>query len=203
MTQNPANKQWPKIGPRLPVNVPTPHGTVQVQLAELSSGPVMVITAGEMPDVPTVRFQSACVFGEGLRAKDCDCGEQLDAAMREICQVGGVVTYAWEEGRGGGIAHKLNAIALQQQHGINTREAFEKLGLPAEPRTFDNHVEALRLVFSGSEIRFASRNPAKISALERAGISISQRITLDTPMTDERKEYLEAKIPALGHINKS
>lgn len=161
----------------------------------------MVITAGEASEIPTVRFQSACVFGEGLRAKDCDCGEQLDAAMREICQVGGVVTYAWEEGRGGGIAHKLDAIALQQEHNIDTREAFEMLGMHPEPRTFDNHVEALKLVFPGNEVRFASRNPAKISALERAGISISQRITLDTPMTDERKQYLDAKIPALGHLN--
>lgn len=168
-----ARRQWPKIGSRTPVRVPTPHGEVQVQLAELPGGDVLVFTAGEPSDVPVVRFQSACVFGEGLRAKDCDCGVQLDAAVKAICEGGGVLTYAWEEGRGAGIARKLDAIALQQESGIDTRQAFEQLGMPAEPRNFDNHVAALRAVFSGSEVRFASRNPSKIAALNRAGIQVS------------------------------
>lgn len=187
----------------MPVRIPTPHGNVEVQLAELPSGNVMVFTAGEPNDVPVVRFQSACVFGEGIRAKDCDCGVQLDAAVKAICDNGGVLTYAWEEGRGAGIARKLDAIALQQEKGFNTRQAFEELGMPSEPRNFDNHVAALRTVFSGSQVRFASRNPAKIAALARAGIELSERITLDIEMTGEREEYLAKKLPALGHIHES
>ena len=196
-----AGRQWPRIGAREPVRIPTPHGEVQAQLAELPGGDVLVYTAGESADVPMVRFQSACVFGEGLRARDCDCGVQLDAAVKAICESGGVLTYAWEEGRGVGIARKLDAIALQQQKGINTREAFEELGFPTEPRTFDNHVAALRKVFAGAEVRFVSRNPAKIAALQRAGIGVSERINLETEMTSERQDYLARKIPALGHID--
>lgn len=193
--------QWPRIASRPPVNIPTPHGDVDVQLAELPSGPVMIITAGARTPVPFVRFQSSCVFGEGLRARDCDCGVQLDAAVRAICKDGGVITYAWEEGRGAGIARKLDAIALQQEKGIDTREAFEELGMPVEPRNFDNHVVALRMVFAGSKVRIASRNPAKIAALMRAGIGVTERIVLETQMTGERAEYLARKLPALGHID--
>lgn len=185
----------------MPVRIPTPHGELLAQLVELPEGNVLVYTAGEPGVVPVVRFQSACVFGEGLRAKDCDCGVQLDAAVKAICDNGGVLTYAWEEGRGAGIARKLDAIALQQKKGINTREAFEELGMPMEPRNFDNHVAALRRVFDGSEVRFASRNPAKIAALKRAGIEVSERITLETEMTGERAEYLAKKLPALGHLD--
>jgi GTP cyclohydrolase II len=98
-----------------------------------------------------------------------------------------------------GIARKLDAIALQQEHGINTAQAFEQLGLQTEPRTFDNHVEALRRVFSGSAVRMASRNPAKIEALTRVGIEVVERITLETAMTEERLDYLSGKLTALGH----
>lgn len=201
MTQDLPNRQWPKIAARNPVRIPTPHGEVEVQLAELPSGPVLVFTAGECAETPVVRFQSACVVGEGIRAKDCDCGVQLDAAVKAICEAGGILTYAWEEGRGVGIARKLDAIALQQDKGLDTREAFEQLGIPSEPRNFDNHVAALKLVFSGSLVRFASRNPEKIAALNRAGIDVAERITLKTEMTGERIEYLTRKLTALGHID--
>ncbi len=113
------------------------------------------------------------------------------------------MTYAWEEGRGAGIARKLDAIALEQEKGIDTGQAFEELGMPIEPRNFDNHVVALRKVFGGSKVRFASRNPAKIAALERAGIGVSERIALETEMTGERVRYLASKLPALGHIDES
>lgn len=196
-----ARRQWPRTGPRAPVRIPTPHGDIEAQLVELPEGNVLVYTAGEPSDMPVVRFQSACVFGEGIRAKDCDCGVQLDAAVKAICDDGGVMTYAWEEGRGAGIARKLDAIALQQERGIDTAQAFKELGMPIEPRNFDNHVAALRKVFGGSEVRFASRNPAKIAALQRAGIGVAERITLETEMTGERVDYLASKLPALGHID--
>lgn len=201
MTQNTARRQWPKISSRAPVRIPTPHGDIEAQLVELPEGKVLVYTAGSPSDAPVVRFQSACVFGEGIKAKDCDCGVQLDAAIKAICDDGGVVTYAWEEGRGVGIARKLDAIALQQEKDIDTAQAFEELGMPIEPRNFDNHVAALRKVFDGSEVRFASRNPAKLAALQRAGITVSERIKLETEMTGERVEYLASKLPALGHID--
>lgn len=201
MTQKVPSRQWPKFAGRTAVRVPTPHGSVTAQLAVLATGPVLVYTGGPAVEVPLVRFQSACVFGEGLRATDCDCGEQLIAAIKTVCEEGGVITYAWEEGRGAGIARKLEAIALEQERALNTANAYKMLGLEPEPRTFENHVAALRLVFSGTKVRLASRNPAKIAALHRAGIDVIERITLRTPMTEERTEYLAAKLPALGHFS--
>jgi GTP cyclohydrolase II len=192
--------QWPQITERPPVVVPTQAGDVQVQLAPIGNASILIVTSVRSVDVPVVRFQSACMFGEGLRAVDCDCGAQLEAAVGLICSRGGVLTYAWEEGRGLGIAAKLDAIALEQSLGIDTAEAFSRLGRPAEPRTFDNHVAALRMVFGGDAVVLASRNPAKVEALRRAGISVVDRIDLQVPVTPERERYLESKIAALGHF---
>lgn len=192
--------QWPKIANRPPIVLPTPHGDALVQLATPNGVNMLVVTSLGAVPVPVVRFQSACVFGEGLRATDCDCGVQLDAALKLILRQGGVLTYAWEEGRGLGIALKLDAIALQQELHIDTADAFARLGQPAEPRSFANHVLALRTVFSGSEVRLASRNRAKITALSEAGIAVIERIDLEIPRTPERDEYLASKIAALGHL---
>ena len=173
---------------------------MQVQLAQGEKSDILVITSMRAVDVPVVRFQSACVFGEGLRAVDCDCGVQLEASVRLICQDGGIITYAWEEGRGLGIAAKLDAIALEQGRGIDTAEAFRLMGQPREPRTFDNHVAALRTLFAGDSVRLASRNGAKVEALGRAGIKVVELLQLDTPSTPERERYLSSKIAALGHL---
>jgi GTP cyclohydrolase II len=140
------------------------------------------------------------MFGEALRATDCDCGVQLEAAVKAICAEGGIITYAWEEGRGLGIAGKLRAIALQQSKGIDTAEAFRILGHPPEPRSFDNHVAALRLVHDGTQVRLASANPAKVAALARAGFEVVERLTLEIPTTPERASYLEEKTTSLGHL---
>lgn len=159
--------QWPSIGGQVPVRIPTAAGEVHVQLARVSGADMLVITSAACVDVPLVRFQSACVFGEGLRAVDCDCGAQLDSAIGEICAQGGVVTYGWEEGRGLGIAAKMEAIVLQQTKGMSTADAFARLGHKAEPRDFANHIAALRLVFGGSDVRLASANPTKIAGASR------------------------------------
>ena len=99
-----------------------------------------------------------------------------------------------------GIAKKLDAIALQDSQGLNTAEAFKAIGCKPEPRDFKNHIAALRLVFSGTEVRLGSRNPHKIAALETAGFRVSERFTPETKSTDERQAYLASKIAALGHL---
>lgn len=200
MKENAIEGQWPIISSRRPIKLPTAWGDVFVQLAQVGGSSLLVVTSPHAVELPVIRFQSACVFGEGLRAVDCDCGVQLDAAIALICREGGVVTYAWEEGRGLGIAKKMDAIALQQAEGINTAEAFARLGVPAEPRNFDNHVSALKMIFSGPKVRLASRNAAKIAALARAGIEVAERIDLEVPTTPERNSYLASKIAALGHL---
>lgn len=160
---------------------------------------LLVISSGKKVEVPLVRFHSACAFGEGIGATDCDCGVQLEAAVEAVIRDGGFVTYAWEEGRGIGIAKKMAALALQQVEGLDTAEAFTKLGYPPEPRSFVNHVAALRQIFGGPSIRLASANPAKVAALAHAGILVAERLKLTVPLTNERATYIASKVLALGH----
>ncbi len=199
MTDSNSGCEWPQISDLVPIAIPTVHGTVYAQLADVGSEKLLVISSGKRVDVPLVRIHSACAFGEAIGATDCDCGVQLQAAIEAIVRDGGLVTYAWEEGRGVGIAKKMEALALQQDEGLNTAEAFGMLGYPPEPRGFANHVAALRQIFDGPAIRLASANPAKEAALAVAGITVTERIKLPVPLTTERANYIAGKVSALGH----
>lgn len=199
MTDNKSICEWPQISDLPPIAIPTPHGTAFAQLACVSDQKVLVISSCQKVDIPLVRFHSACVFGEGIGAIDCDCGVQLEAAIEAVVREGGFVTYAWEEGRGIGISNKMAALALQQAEGINTAEAFAKLGFPPEPRDFTNHVIALRQIFHGPSIRLASANPSKEAALAEAGLEVVDRVKLAVPLTSERATYIAGKVLALGH----
>jgi GTP cyclohydrolase II len=191
--------EWPQFSTIPPIVIPTAHGPVFAQLATAGGSEILVITSRQRVEIPLVRFHSSCAFGEGIGATDCDCGVQLEAAVAAIVQDGGVITYAWEEGRGVGIVDKMRALALQQSKGMTTAEAFIALGHTPEPRTFANHVAALRQVFDGPSVRLASANPAKVKALEDAGIAVAERLKLDVPLTPERSAYVAGKVTALGH----
>ena len=182
------------------VLVPTPNGTLHVRAIDVNGQSLLVATSQTIPDVPVVRFQSSCVFGEAFHAIDCDCGAQLDAALSLIGQEGGILVSAWEEGRGVGIVDKLRAIALQQTQGLSTAQAFATLGYKPDPRTFEAHVAALKQVFNGDRIKLASDNPQKIAALRKAGYTMD-RVKLDVAMTPERKAYLAHKRDHLGHLH--
>jgi GTP cyclohydrolase II len=182
------------------ISVPTPHGNLRVRAVSVGAQVLLVATSDSIPDIPFVRFHSSCVFGEALHAVDCDCGAQLDAAIEIICRSGGILVYAWEEGRGTGIRNKISAIFLQQSRGLSTADAFGNLGYEPEPRNFGAHIEALREVFSGNHVHLASRNPEKISALEKAGFVV-ERVRMGVAMTPERREYIEHKQTHLGHLN--
>ncbi|MDP1617236.1 hypothetical protein [Phenylobacterium sp.] len=182
------------------VTVPTPAGILRVRVAEVNGQTLLIATSETVPEVPVVRFQSSCVFGEAFHAVDCDCGAQVSAALKLICSEGGILIYAWEEGRGTGIANKLKAIAMQQGEGLSTSEAFKALGHEPDPRTFVSHIAALKEVFAGLRIKIASDNPRKMTALENAGYFV-ERVRLNVPMTPERAAYLKHKRDYLGHIN--
>ena len=188
-----------EIGDQPFVTVPTPGGILNVKVAEVKGESLLVAMSETLPEVPVVRFQSSCVFGEAFHAVDCDCGAQLTAALNLICTEGGILVYAWEEGRGAGIIDKIKAIALQQTKGVSTADAFQTLGHEPDPRTFKAHIAALKQTFSGTTIKVASSNPKKISALERAGYTV-ERVTLEVPRTPERDAYLKHKKDYLGHI---
>jgi 3,4-dihydroxy 2-butanone 4-phosphate synthase/GTP cyclohydrolase II len=151
-------------------------------------------------DAVLVRVHSECLTGDVFGSRRCDCGTQLRLAMRLIAEEGrGVVLYMrGHEGRGIGIMHKLAAYALQEV-GRDTVEANHDLGLPNDTR--DYGVGAQILVDLGiTRMRLLTNNPAKRAGLEGHGLSIVERVPLQTVPTPENLTYLETKAAKMGHL---
>ena len=136
-----------------------------------------------------------CAFG----SRRCDCGEQLDSALKTIDEAGsGVLLYMRQEGRGIGLANKLRAYELQDQ-GQDTVEANENLGFRPDQR--DYGIGAQMLADLGvKDIRLLTNNPRKFFGLEAYGLKIVERIPIEIPATIESRRYLETKKRKLGHL---
>jgi 3,4-dihydroxy 2-butanone 4-phosphate synthase/GTP cyclohydrolase II len=149
-----------------------------------------------------VRVHSKCLTGDVFHSQRCDCGAQLDAAMRMVVAEGvGVVVYLDQEGRGIGLLNKLRAYELQDQ-GHDTVEANEALGFPPDLRNYG--IGAQILVDLGlRSIRILTNNPKKLAGLEGFGLEISDRIALEIPADGRVRPYLEAKRDKLGHMIRS
>ena len=144
---------------------------------------LIVLKLGDLADggrPPLVRVHSQCMTGEVFGSQRCDCGPQLQMALRLISEEGrGILIYDPQEGRGIGILNKLRAYELQDQ-GADTVEANEALGFAADGRDYSLAVAVL-LDLGVSRVRFLSNNPAKVAALEAAA-------------------YLKTKKEKLGHL---
>lgn len=147
-----------------------------------------------------VRMHSECLTGDALGSLRCDCGEQLDRALSRIAAAGmGVLLYLrGHEGRGIGLAEKIRAYALQDQ-GHDTHEANLQLGLPADARRYDEAARMLKLLGVCS-VRLLTNNPAKLDALEAAGITVVERLPLALPANAENAHYLLTKQRKFGHL---
>ena len=150
------------------------------------------------PDV-LVRMHSECLTGDVFGSLRCDCGTQLQDAMRKIAEEGeGVIVYIrGHEGRGIGIMHKLQAYKLQDG-GRDTVEANIELGFPADLRDYGTGAQILTDL-GLSTLRLLSNNPAKRAGLEGYGLEIVERVPLETTPTDENLHYLTTKRDKLGH----
>ena len=155
--------------------------------------------AGERPVL--ARIHSECLTGDGLFSERCDCGYQLEAAMRRIVEEGrGLILYLRQEGRGIGLLNKIRAYRLQDL-GADTVEANEQLGFPADMRDFSickpmlDHlgVRALRLM---------TNNPRKLDSLALQGIEIIEHVPLLVGRNKHNTAYLDTKAAKLGHIMK-
>ena len=152
---------------------------------------------------PLVRLHSECLTGDVLGSLKCDCGPQLDAAlaaMAEEARAGGwgVLLYLRQEGRGIGLINKLRAYQLQDQ-GFDTVEANERLGLPNEARDFAVAARMLALLGVGP-IRLLTNNPAKVAALEAAGVTVQERVPHALPANPHNHRYLATKRDRSGHL---
>jgi len=135
------------------------------------------------------------VFG----SRRCDCGEQLDAALRKIGKAPrGVLLYLAQEGRGIGISNKVAAYHLQD-HGLDTVEANEALGFPADSRDYAFAAAMLRILGVRS-VRLMTNNPQKISELQRHGIVVTKRIPLEVKPNPANRRYLRTKREKFAHL---
>jgi 3,4-dihydroxy 2-butanone 4-phosphate synthase / GTP cyclohydrolase II len=146
-----------------------------------------------------VRVHSECLTGDVFHSQRCDCGQQLEEALRMIEDEGqGVLLYLAQEGRGIGLLNKLRAYKLQEE-GLDTVDANLELGLPADLR--DYGIGAQILVDLGlSSIRILTNNPKKIIGLEGYGLRVTEQIPIQHSPTPHNLEYLRAKKERLGHL---
>jgi 3,4-dihydroxy 2-butanone 4-phosphate synthase/GTP cyclohydrolase II len=162
----------------------------------------LALVRGEIrPDVPTlVRVHSECLTGDAFGSRRCDCGEQLQAAMRRIHEDGcGVLLYMRQEGRGIGLANKIKAYALQDNEGLDTVQANERLGFPADLRDFGVGMQIL-VKLGVRKMRLMTNNPAKRAGLEAHGLELVERVPIEMAPNDRNLDYLRTKREKLGHI---
>ena len=153
--------------------------------------------AGE--STPLVRLHSECLTGDVFGSYRCDCGEQLDLALRYIAaEDRGVLLYLrGHEGRGIGLSNKIRAYALQEQ-GRDTVEANLDLGLPDDAREYDSAAAILRIL-GVTSVRLMSNNPAKFDTLAKHGIPVCERVALAVPVREENERYIRTKQTKFGH----
>jgi len=183
--------------------LPTETGDFQIAgyRSLISDEEFVVLIKGEMQaDVPTlVRIHSQCLTGDVFGSIKCDCGPQLHRAMEMIESEGcGAIVYQQQEGRGIGILNKIRAYALQDE-GADTVEANEELGFAIDLRTYQQCAEIL-FDLGLCRVRVISNNPDKLKALEKAGLTIVERIPIEIETEEPAAHYLKVKKEKLGHL---
>ena len=183
--------------------LPTPFGvfTMHGFLDEESGKEHVALTLGDVADGQPVlgRLHSECLTGDALFSQRCDCGAQLEAALRAISAEGrGVLLYLRQEGRGIGLLNKIRAYELQDG-GADTVEANERLGFAADLRDYSICLPMLDHLGIAT-IRLMTNNPRKVSALEGFGIRVAERMPLQFGLNPHNSKYLATKAGKLGHM---
>lgn len=163
----------------------------------------LMLVKGDVTDKENVlvRAHSECMTGDVFHSVHCDCGPQLEAAMKMISEKGeGVILYMRQEGRGIGLVNKLKAYKLQRE-GLDTVEANEKLGFKPDLRDYGIGAQMLKDIGLNT-IQLLTNNPQKIVGLEGHGLKVTERVPLECETGNLAKKYLKTKKDKLGHLLK-
>ncbi len=183
---------------RLPVAGAENAEIVAFRTGESSEEHVALLIGQPNGSPPLVRLHSECLTGDVFGSLKCDCGPQLHAAIAAIAASGwGILLYLRQEGRGIGLVNKLRAYALQDQ-GFDTVDANVRLGFAVDARDFGVAARMLRLL-GADRIALLTNNPAKVEALEEAGIVVAERVAHSLPPNPHNERYLATKRDRTGH----
>lgn len=183
--------------------LPTPYGTFAMHgFADSDTGKEHIaLSMGELASESGVliRLHSECLTGDALFSMRCDCGSQLNEALKRIAEQGqGVLLYLRQEGRGIGLLNKIKAYHLQDQ-GSDTVEANEKLGFNADERSYEMAKTMLDHLGVDS-VRLMTNNPRKIKALTDLGINVVEREAIQVGKNNHNDGYLATKASKLDHL---
>jgi GTP cyclohydrolase II len=165
----------------------------------LRESAIVLIMGNVKTDPPLVRVHSQCLTGDALGSLRCDCGLQLQQSLAMIAAEGrGALIYEEQEGRGIGLIAKLQAYELQDE-GCDTIEANSRLGLKNDYRSFDMAGDILKAL-GITRVRLITNNPGKITALQRRGIEVMERVSCQADPGPTAAAYIKTKQEKLGHL---
>ncbi|MCZ6464230.1 MAG: GTP cyclohydrolase II [Proteobacteria bacterium] len=184
--------------------MPTAYGDFRclVYVNDIDHVDHMALVKGEIdPNEPIlVRVHSECLTGDAFGSLRCDCGEQLDAALKMIGEAGrGVLLYMRQEGRGIGLKNKIRAYSLQDTEGLDTVEANHRLGFAADQRDYGVGTQIL-VDLGVRKMRMITNNPGKRAGIEGYGLTIVERVPLEIEPNENNLNYLRTKKEKLGHV---
>jgi len=184
--------------------LPTPFGEFRLRAYENEIDTLthlaLIMGEPEGKDEVLVRVHSACLTGDALHSLRCDCGEQLEAALARVAAEGeGVIVYMQQEGRGIGLLNKMKAYHLQDEEGLDTVEANQRLGLAPDLRDYGVGAQILKEL-GLKRIRLLTNNLTKVVGLRGFGLEISERVAIEVEPNGHNERYLKTKREKLNHV---
>ncbi|MCL4139732.1 UNVERIFIED_CONTAM: hypothetical protein GTU68_005948 [Idotea baltica] len=180
--------------------LPTEHGTFDISVFRDQQGREhSLLSMGDVAGTaPLVRLHSECLTGDAFGSLRCDCGEQLQSALKRIADNGsGALVYLRQEGRGIGLGNKIRAYELQDT-GVDTVDANHQLGFPADAREYDTAALMLKSV-GVNEVKLMTNNPEKVNGLKALGINVVEQLAHQVAVHEHNATYLQTKADRMGH----